>query len=153
MKEYCSREPEVVRALKEDAWNEGLRRHTEDCTVCSTTAGIMPMMKQLATDTLRVSRALPSYQLLWIRAQFVRRQEKLSLLDLVAFIGALVIGLTGLLGVLIWKVPGVFQSVFGFKGPQPSAWTDLIPVGLPMLIVVGGLLLYLALSDVFVAER
>jgi hypothetical protein len=148
----CSREIEVIQATKENAWTEELRAHARQCTVCSATVGIMPMMKELLTVSTLESRAFPSYQVLWIRAQFTKRQEKLSLFDFVTFIGALVVGLVGLLGVLIWKIPGFIHFVPGFSDQSPPPWTELAPVVIPILVIVGGLLLYTIFSEVFAVE-
>jgi hypothetical protein len=149
----CSREIEVVHAEKQNAWTEELRLHVQQCQFCNVTTGIMPMMKELLTVTAPESRAFPSHQVLWIRAQFTKRQEKLSLFDLVTFVGTLAVGLIGLLGVLIWKVPGFLHLVPGFKDQSPLPWTELAPVGIPVIVIVGGLLLYTIFSDVFAVER
>ncbi len=153
MTTVCQREQEVINAIKGNDWDEALRRHAEQCPVCSVTLSIVPMMEQLRSETLNEPSHLPSAQLIWIRAQFSKRQEKLSLLDLVTLIGAVITGAAGLLAGLIWKIPGLLQSIPGFNGQQPPSVIDVAPVGIPILLIVGGLLIYTIFSDAFAMER
>jgi hypothetical protein len=149
----CPREQDVITASRENRWNEELRRHAEQCPVCGTTLSILPMMEQLRSETLNEPAHLPSSQLIWIRAQFSKRQQKLSLLDLVILIGALVTGTAGLFGILIWKIPGVLQAIPGFTKQQSPSIIDLAPIGVPILLIVGGLLIYTIFPDVFAVEK
>lgn len=153
MTHVCPREIEVIRAVKEGLLSDELRMHAQHCETCSTTIHVGPMIKELLAETALDDRSFPSHQTLWIRAQFTSRQEKLSLLDLIAFSGAIVLGLAGLLGILLWKVPAYLRLLPGFENQSPVTWSDLVPVGIPVFVIVGGLLLYTFFSDLFAVER
>jgi hypothetical protein len=153
MTTVCQREQEVINAIKGNNWDEGLRRHAEQCPVCSATLSIVPMMEQLRSETMNEPAHLPSAQLIWIRAQFSKRQEKLSMLDLFTLIGAVITGMAGIIGIIIWKIPGLLQSIPGFNDQQSPSVIDVAPVGIPILVIVGGLLIYAIFSDAFAVER
>lgn len=78
---HCSRENEVVSALKTGSWPQGcdpeLRRHVDSCNTCSETV----MIKDAFRGALAVSRSeahLDAPAIIWWRAQLRRRHAALE---------------------------------------------------------------------------
>ncbi len=103
----CINESAVVAAVKGEQWTDDLRAHAASCPMCTETVTVTSALQRLALKT--AGEAPASYRILWLRAQFVRKQENLSKLDRFMLVGSFAVLLVGLLGIALWKWP-VVQS-------------------------------------------
>jgi len=108
-KTLCPREHEVVNAMKSGQWIEELHSHTEGCPACREAMMLVGTMPRLAD--LPVAHPLPSHRLIWLKAQYARRQQRVSNRDLIGLSGMTVVGTTILLGIVVWRFPKLFPGV------------------------------------------
>lgn len=99
----CSYESAVVAAVKSEQWTDDLRAHAASCPMCQETVTITSALQRIALKT--AGEAPVSYRILWLRAQFVRKQENLSKLDRFMLVGSFAVFFVGLLGIALWKWP------------------------------------------------
>ena len=71
-----------------------------DCPECRETAMVAVSLQQLAVST---PAAPVSCRIPWLQAQFTRKQERLSKLELLMLVGVFSSVALGFLGVLLWK--------------------------------------------------
>lgn len=97
----CPREHDVVLALKSGNWASELHSHSESCPFCRETVTVATALQHVPGETV-----LPvSYRILWLRAQFTRKHERLSQLDRITLVGVFAVALIGFAGVVFWKWP------------------------------------------------
>ena len=148
----CSRESEVLKAAKYNQWTVDVRSHAASCPHCQTTITMTTMMNKLTN--IDSTHTLPSYRLLWLKAQYARKQERLSKLDMVALGGMSLVGVAGFLGLLVWRFPKLFSSILETTGTSPIHWTSIMSNGTPLAVVVGAfVIIWLLTRDSFFAER
>ncbi len=101
-----------------------------------------------------VPHTLPSYRLIWLKAQYARKQERLSTLDMVALIGMSLTGIAGLIGLLFWRFPQFFDGAVNATGTSAVNWTGMVSNGAPFAVIVGVLVtVWLLTRDSYFAER
>jgi len=129
----------VVRAVKSGRWSDDLRTHAKTCSSCSDTVRVTTMFVRLSDKD--DDHRLPEYLSLWLRAQFARREEKLSRLDLIALGGLSISVVIGLAGIALGASSRVFNRVL-------DAGRDISPVvqqglahGAPIVLIIGVILL------------
>ena len=159
----CSFERRVVRAAQSDEWPDDLRAHIAGCTECQQTKTAAILVKRLsgegasaaagaeADDQMEFS--LPRYRVIWLKAQYVRRQERLSSLDILSLAGLWAVGAAGFLGLILWKFPRLLKGVLENAGTASNSLTGVFS-HYESLAVAGGvfLLVWLLTKERFFAE-
>lgn len=77
----------------------------------------------------------PTYRLIWLKAQFVRREERLSAIDLVALVAMSLAGIAMLAGFLLWRFPQMFNGALKIADRSMPRFIDLISNS-PQLVVI-----------------
>lgn len=121
----CRREAEVLRAVREDQWTEGLRRHLADCEECQAAMLVAPWMDGFARMPDREHR-LPDPSVLWLKAQllrgsadFARAARPITIAQLVSYL--VVAG--GWAAVLLWKWEAIASWLRGLTPVEIMAAT------------------------------
>ncbi len=142
--ETCPLEIAVVAALRSDRWTNDLRAHAASCPLCRETIAVAMAMQQLASKT---SAEIPvSYRILWLRAQFIRKQEHLSRIDLFMLIGSFAVLVPSFICVALWKWPMVQAWLTNGSGNPNS--------NLPIYIFAGcAALVWFLTEEVFLQEK
>ena len=110
------------------------------------------MMGKISSQS--TAHALPSYRLIWLKAQYARKQERLSAFDLFALIGMSLVGVAGLSGLLLWRFPQLFTGIIDVTGRSAPDLKNLFSNGAPLVVIVGVLvMIWLLTRDSFFAER
>jgi hypothetical protein len=113
---------------------------------------ITKMMNQFAAEG-RV-HTLPNYRIVWLKAQYARRQERLSALDLVGLIGIALGGVGGLVGLSAGMFPRPFAALVELTGRSLPALTSLFSNNAPLAVMIGvGVMVWLLTRDSIFAER
>ena len=146
--QHCTFEREVSRAVKSNQWTDELRAHAAGCPECQETITMTTAMTNMATGG--AARPLPSYRLIWLKAQYARKEEQLSKLDILALTGMSLGGIVAVLGLLLWRFPKIFGGLMETAVP----WRSLVSNGTPLVIIAGALLIvWLLTRDSHFAER
>jgi len=148
----CGHEREVIRAAKSNQWTASLRDHIENCPLCRETLNMVTMIKKISDEY--ATHALPGYRLIWLKAQYARKQERLSLLDFAALAGMSLAGIAGLAGLLLWRFPQTFTGIIDSAAASLIDFKSVLSNGAPLLIIAGVLVMVWVLSrDTFFAKR
>jgi hypothetical protein len=100
----CPSDKEVMMAMRSQRWAEGLRQHVSGCAICSETVRVSQLLHGLRESAVP---QLPSYRVIWLKAQYARRQERLTKLDIAFLCGISVLGFAALAGFFLWQFPTV----------------------------------------------
>ena len=150
----CAFDIETLHAVRSGRWSDTLRSHTATCAVCQQTRVAAEAVHSLRSQANDVAHPFPSHQLLWIRAQFARREDKLSALDVFTLAGVIVLGALGFIGFVFWRWPQVKQVFGNATAVTAPRLVDVFPVGAPLfvLLAVVGLILLMT-NDYSTPER
>ena len=110
----CRFEKDVMIAGRLKRWTTDLRSHASTCPVCSETLHVSNWMQAWSSEHKSIK--LPSHKLIWLKAQYARRQERFSMIDILALGSLSVIGITGLIGLLVWQFPHLFSGIIDMTG-------------------------------------
>jgi len=112
----CSHERDVLRAARDDRWNEALRSHLLECDECAATASVAPWMTRFSKISDR-EHPLPDPQLVYLKAQLLqassdaaRVARPMTFVQIVAYL--VVAG--GWTALLTWKWDAVATWLRGF---------------------------------------
>jgi hypothetical protein len=149
---FCTSEREIIAAVKSQHWTDDLRHHVTNCAHCQETIAMTTMLKNFST--IDTEHPLPMYRIIWLKAQYARKEERLSTLDLVALGGMTLVGIAGLLGLLVWRFPQLFAGVFDSAARTAPGFTNVFSDGAPLAVIIGALVLVWGLTrGSFPAER
>lgn len=130
----CSCEYESAAAARSGQWTDRLRMHVRTCAECQETVSIAKTLQQSA---LRMASGLTppaSYRLLWLKAQFTRKQERLSRLDRLSLVGIFVVAAVTLTGFALWKRSLVLRWLAGVSGEPGSSVPFFLLAGCAALV-------------------
>lgn len=142
----CSHESAVLEALKSGHWKDDTRSHLGSCAVCQEHVQIYNCMKELSSESLDQSQPNPSYQLTWLKAQFLEEQQSykkaLRPLQLLQTIMQIFFGLMFLM-ITIWQWPVIGIWITDFidnfariaNEPNNASQVPVFIVGFSLLIV------------------
>lgn len=148
----CPQEHSIIHAVRANEWTDELRSHADRCPICKETVAMTTMMNKLSN--FEPPHSLPSYRLIWLKAQYARKQERISTLDMVTLIAMSAAGVMGLAGLLFWRFPKLLGGMLGSGGTGSFPWSTIFSGGTPFIAAVGALLVVWFLTrDSFFAER
>jgi len=75
IEELCPMEASVLLARRTGQWTEIHERHLDDCLNCQELLKVAGFMNRIA-DNLRRDPALPDPALVWLKAQWIEREER-----------------------------------------------------------------------------
>lgn len=146
----CPREDDLLAALNSHNWTDDLRQHAAGCPHCQETMAMTNLLQQIPD----ADHPLPSYRLLWLKAQYMRKEERISVMDVVALAGMSFVGVIALAGLMFWRFPELLGKIAGLPAPSASSWTNIVSSSSPFVVVLGAILLvWLLARDSFFAER
>ena len=153
MKQFeCSFEKEVIKAARSHQWRDGLRSHAATCTICSATIQVASLTHRFSSE--HVPHDLPNHRLIWLKAEYSHKQERLSKFDLVALIGMWLVGALGLIGLFYWQFPQMFTGVIDLAGRSLPDIKNVFSNGTPLIAIIGLLVMaWVFTRDSFFAER
>ena len=70
----CNKQDVVLEAVKTGKWNNETRTHFESCTICREEAKVWSWLKSFAQETEKEANPA-AYGLIWLKAQFMEKQE------------------------------------------------------------------------------
>jgi hypothetical protein len=150
--EDCEYSAAIISATKRNQWTDPLRAHLAACPRCQETMEVKKMMNKFAAEG-RV-HTLPNYRIVWLKAQYARRQERISALDLVGLIGIALGGVGGLIGLSAGMFPRPFAALVELTGRSLPALTDLFSNNAPLAVMIGvAVMVWLVTRDSIFAER
>ncbi len=83
------------------------------------------------------THALPDYHIIWLKARYAGRQEKLSKLDLVGLAAIALGGVGGLVGLSAGMFPQPFASLVTWTGQSLPALMSLVSQNAPLGVIIG----------------
>lgn len=148
----CPFERQIRTAITSDRWTDDLRHHAANCALCQETMTMTMMINKISN--VGASHTLPSYQLIWLKAQYARKQERLSMLDILSLVGLSLSGIIGFLGFLLWRFPKFLPGIFETTGASAISWKSVVSSsGSFALIAAVCIMIWLFTRDNFFAER
>src|SRR4029450_1131838 len=75
IEELCPMEASVLLARRTGQWTETQETHVADCASCQELLKVAGFMNGIA-DNLRRDPALPDPALVWLKAQWIEREER-----------------------------------------------------------------------------
>jgi|ERR1041385_3366754 hypothetical protein len=147
----CSLEKEVLKAVRSRHVTDNLRAHAATCPVCSETIQVAALVHTYSSD--HISYPFPNHRLIWLKAQYARKQDRISKFDIVALVGMWVLGASGFVGLLFWRFPEVFFEVIHFAGSSALDIRSVLSNGAPFAVLIGVLVTVWVLTrDSFFTE-
>jgi hypothetical protein len=151
----CRREAEVIRAAREDRWDDGLRRHLAECDDCAMAASVAPWMTSFARMGDREHR-LPDPSLLWLKAKLMqgtldaaRAARPLTAAQMFAYL--VVAG--GWAGVLTWKWEAIEKWIHGLTPAGVISNTSSLSMSFfAVVFVLASMTVMLALHTIMAEE-
>lgn len=147
----CPMESGIIAAAASGTLTITQQTHAGSCPVCRGSLSVSSVMTGLG-QTLGLEKHLSvDARVLWYRAKFSKRRERVSLLDVISLWMMSFAGVCATL-ILIWiNYPALSAKV-------TSLGMTLLPGSVSLTVVFGGLggilfLLWLFTLDVFLAER
>ena len=148
----CRYEREVISAMKSNQWIESLRIHVAGCPLCQETMNMTRVMETISGE--HSAHALPSYQLIWLKAQYAKKEERISLLDIIALSGMSLAGIAGFIGLLLWRFPNIFNGIIDSSHQHLPDISAVFSNGAPVAVIIGLIITVWVLTrDSFFAER
>jgi hypothetical protein len=113
---------------------------------------MVTMMKRISDEP--APHSYPAHRLIWLKAQYARKQERLSVLDIAALAGMSLAGIAGLAGLLLWRFPQTFTGIIDSAAVSLTDFKSVLSNGAPLVVIAGVLVMVWVLSrDSFFAER
>ncbi|HVT03161.1 MAG TPA: hypothetical protein VHL58_07250 [Thermoanaerobaculia bacterium] len=159
MKEQCSRQTEIVKALRSASPETSELDHLSDCEGCRDAVAADDFMRQLDVEPL-VTHRLPDASLLWLKAQLLQNQESgARLTRRLLVVQYLPLGIVAVLWsvLLSWKWKTVYEGLqhFSFERFVSSSALGSNPLPMSVLLmfaVMLGLTVIVTLQGVFAEE-
>jgi hypothetical protein len=154
--QHCEKEALVIKAAQRGYWEEDLRAHAAECSVCSDAALAAQFLQEMQHDGLAEVR-LPSAGWMWWRAQLMakrdaaeRATQPITLVEQMAGAYAAL----SIIGVLIWQWHAIRAWVASFGGtwhmavyPAHAMATSVVQESSKLLILsAGGFLVILGFA-------
>lgn len=140
----CMFEHDVVIAVKTGQWTDELRAHTETCPLCRETITVAAALHRVGQTTSGEAKTF-AYHILWLRAKFMSKQERLSKLDYYMLVGLFGVVLLSLIGTVLWKWQLVRTWIMNGSSEPAS--------NLPLYIVAGCVALVWFLTEEVLHEE
>ena len=70
----CKKQDMVLEAVKTGKWDSETRTHFESCAICQEEAKVWSWLKSFARETEKEANPA-AYGLIWLKAQFMEKQE------------------------------------------------------------------------------
>ena len=151
----CRREADVLRAAREDRWDDGLRRHLAECDDCAMAASVAPWMTSFARMGDREHR-LPDPSLVWLKAKLMqgtldaaRASRPLTIAQMLAYL--IVAG--GWAGALTWKWEAIEKWMHGLTPAGVITTTSSLSMSFfAVVFVLASMTVMLALHTILAEE-
>ena len=142
----CEFSAAIIRATKTNSWTDELQIHLTTCSRCQETLEITTMMNRISAEPS--ARAFPDYRILWMKAQYAKRQERLSTLDLFGLIAVALGGIAGLVGLSAGMFPRPFALLLASTNRLVPTLTTFVSHNVPLgILLAAGFLLWLITGD------
>ena len=145
IEELCPMEASVLLARRTGQWTDALERHIADCSNCRELVRVAGLMNGIA-DSLRREAVLPDPTLVWLRAQWIEREEMQRRHLARAAVRRTLMQVAGML-VLLLLVMGIRYGADPVSAEAFTSVDDLI------LFTLVGTLAFLLLGGFFVVSR
>ena len=110
------------------------------------------MMTKFSTEV--APRSLPDYRIIWMKAQFEKKQERLWTRDLMGLIAVSLGGLAGLVGLSAGMFPRPFAALTEFSRNSLPALKSLFTTNAPLGVMIAvALLVWLLTRDSLYARK
>ena len=148
----CEFSSAVINASKSHQWTDSLQSHIAGCVRCQETKEMTMMMNTLTAQGS--VRALPDYRIIWMKAQYAKRQESLSLLDLIGLVAVALGGLAGLVGLSAGVFPRPFAALTELSRNSLPALKSLFTTNAPLGVMIAvALMVWLLTRDSLYARK
>ena len=144
----CFFEAEVTAAARAaaraEALSPALRDHVSGCRSCREILDVVQAMQRLAMQT--ASPPAPPHRVVWLRAEYARRQERRARRELVQAIVPAAATVIVVSGLLVWKRPSLHDLVRGsidLAASVPSLFTG----GVAVAVLLGFVMLTFVLTE------
>ena len=142
----CPFEYESVSAARSGRWTDRVQMHMRTCPECQEAVSMATTLQQSAVRMASRLTLPASYRVLWLKAQFTRRQERLSRLDRLTLVGMFVAVAVVLAGIALWKWNLVQRWLTGASGEPGSS--------LPLYLLAGcAALVWFLTEELFLREK
>ncbi len=119
----CEREPLVMEAARSGRWDEELRNHAANCSVCADAVLVAHFLEELADQDQRESMVLEAGRVWWKAQLRARREavertnEPITIVERVALACAVL----SLVGLGIWQRDWIGDRLRGFAEVWPRS--------------------------------
>jgi hypothetical protein len=150
--EACQREYDVLAAAKSGGLSGELLAHSIGCRECEEALMVVREMSPLAA--LSPAQSFPAYRLMWMKARYTQRQQRLSILDLVWMISLAILGVVIFCGIIVWRFPALFPGLSRLVQSNLPPCGNGLYATIPFVgLVICLTLLWLITRDRFFAEQ
>jgi hypothetical protein len=132
----CQFEQEIVNAVRSGKLTEQLRQHSATCLLCKQSIVVAQAINSVREITAQEIPAIPGYRLIWLKAQFTQKQERLFALDVVSLLGLSLVGALMFLGIVFWKLPQLSSWTLELFSSSTSSWMNSFPLNIPVAVVI-----------------
>ena len=151
----CRREADVMRAAREDRWDDTLRRHLTECEECAMAAAVAPWMTRFARLGDREHR-LPDPSIVWLKAKLMqgtidaaRAARPLTFAQMISYL----VVAAGWAGVLTWKWDAIRNWITSLTpGGVIGATSSLSMSFFALVFVLASMTAALALHTIMAEE-
>ncbi|MGB2867996.1 MAG: hypothetical protein WBD36_06075, partial [Bacteroidota bacterium] len=112
-----------------------LGNHAASCPRCQETRATTMMMKELVANN--PAHRLRDYRVIWLKAQYARKEERLTKFDLLALVGLSLSGIAGLFGLFLLMLPQLSGRFLDIMVPAVPRLSTVLSSGVPVLVVTG----------------
>ena len=158
----CKNQDVVLNAIKRGKWDDEIRTHFESCAICQEEAIVWGWMKSFAQKTEKEANPA-AYGLIWLKAQFMKKQEaqRKALWPLVIFqivagalLGLVLLFLTFENWPLIqgWSARLMADMPLATSKVEPGAFSALVSFMSVLFLMLFLVLTFLLTSNSFVRE-
>jgi hypothetical protein len=125
--EICRYEARALQAAGSGEWTESLKEHVRDCEHCRVAISIARSLKNVSAGT-QMAPPLTSFNLLWIKAELIEKQERLARLELLQKLGILGSVAAGVVLFILTKLfSGTNTAVVAGRGFGVDMLTMILP--------------------------
>ena len=148
----CAFEKEVMIAARLDQWTDSLRSHASMCPVCNETTRVISWMQAYSRE--HESPTLPTHRLIWLKAQYVGKQERFSKFDILALGGMSLIGVAGFVGLVLWQFPQLLSDLLHKAGRSFPGLMSMLSHSASLAVAAAVLIIVWVLTrDSFMTDR
>jgi uncharacterized membrane protein len=129
----CQFESKVLTAVRTGAWGDDLKDHLAGCAGCREVVRVASALHVIAEET-PIPTSLPNYRLVWLKAQVLQNQRRITRLELIGKLGTLAAVVVAAAVIALWTWLG--SSTHQTPIQSMVDWRHTLTVAAPLIIAL-----------------